>query len=261
MPRFAVTLFATILCASSWECVQSAELDPFGPATAASPSSPGLPSSVPKKREHPAGAKRPAPPDFRDSERVAAMYAEPAAATAARVRIESELCSTTQFDYLDMALKDVIDDITLRHGFPLVLDRRSLEEAGIDTRTPVTATLTGTTLRSALRLVLRDLDLTYIIRDEVLVITTSDVAESQLSTRFYPVPANMPSREDLRTIASLLTVSVAPETWDAAGGKARANYLPELNAWAVSQQDDIFPEIDGFFAAVLRLSEQASRKP
>ena len=52
---------------------------------------------------------------------------------------------------------------------------------GIGTDTPVTKNLKGITLRSALRLMLRELSLTYIIKDEVLLITTPEEAESQLS--------------------------------------------------------------------------------
>ena len=59
----------------------------------------------------------------------------------------------------------------------------------------------------------------------------------------------------LESITTLLMDSVAPETWDSVGGTGHATYLPRLSAWAVTQQDDVFPEIDGFFAAILRLSE------
>src|SRR5205823_11644901 len=72
-----------------------------------------------------------------------------------------------------------------------------LEEASVSPDTPVTKTLRGVTLRSALRLILKDLELTYVIRDEVLQITTPEDAESQLITKVYPVgdlvipPVNM----------------------------------------------------------------------
>ena len=51
----------------------------------------------------------------------------------------------------------------------------------------MTKTLRSITLRSALRLILKDLELTYVVRDEVLQITTPEDAESQLITKVYPV--------------------------------------------------------------------------
>lgn len=265
MSRLASILFAAILIASSAEHVQSAELDPFGAESVASPSVAGVPQSVPKKSEQSDTAKRATgrasgQPQHTPAQRVESISAEPPAAAAARARIESVLSATTQFEYLDEPLKDVVDDIHVRHEIQIVFDRRALEDVGTDLSTPVTISVAGTTLRSALRLLLRNLDLTYVIHDEVLMITTSDAAKSQLSTRFYPVPETIPCREDLESINTLLTDSVAPESWDSVGGTAHAAYVPGLKAWAVTQTDDNFPEVDGFFSAILRLSEQAHRR-
>ena len=47
--------------------------------------------------------------------------------------------------------------------------------------------LKGITLRSALRLMLDDLGLTYLIQDEVMQITTPEKAEARLLTKVYPV--------------------------------------------------------------------------
>ena len=73
------------------------------------------------------------------------------------------------------------------HLIPIELDVKKLEEAGVNIDTPVTKNLSGITLRSALRLLLNDLELTYVVRDEVLLITTPEEAESQLITKVYPV--------------------------------------------------------------------------
>ena len=47
--------------------------------------------------------------------------------------------------------------------------------------------LRGVTLRSALRLLLKDLELSYLIQDEVIQITTPEDASAQVSTKVYPV--------------------------------------------------------------------------
>ena len=60
------------------------------------------------------------------------------------------------------------------HAIPIVLNAKKLEEAGVNIDTPVTKRLKGLTLRSALNLLLDDLELTYAVQNGVLMITTED---------------------------------------------------------------------------------------
>src|SRR4029078_11048296 len=102
-------------------------------------------------------------------------------------RIFNELSKETNVDFVEQPLKDAMMYLGDLHKIPIVLSQKKLEEASVSLDTPVTKTLRGVTLRSALRLILKDLELTYVIRDEVLQITTPEDAESQLITKVYPV--------------------------------------------------------------------------
>lgn len=102
-------------------------------------------------------------------------------------RILSALEKETKFDYLNQPFKDVIEDIAFNNKIPIVIDMKALEDFAIDSAQPITRQLDGITLRSALRLMLNELELTYIIKDEVLQITTPEKAEAQLITKVYPV--------------------------------------------------------------------------
>ena len=73
------------------------------------------------------------------------------------------------------------------HDIPIVIDTRALALAGFGSDTLVTKELKGISLRSALNLLLRDLELTYMIQDEVLQITTPEVAEANVKTKIYPL--------------------------------------------------------------------------
>ena len=106
---------------------------------------------------------------------------------SAETRILAALDDETTFDYVGQPLKDVLDDIKFNHNIEIVLDNKALEDFGIDTGTPITRSLKGITLRSALRLMLGELELTYVIKDEVLQITTPEEADAQLLTKVYPV--------------------------------------------------------------------------
>ena len=102
-------------------------------------------------------------------------------------RIFKELNNKATMEFIETPLKDAIQILKDTHGIPIELDVKKLEEAGVNIDTPVTKNLSGITLRSALRLLLNDLELTYVVRDEVLLITTPEEAESQLITKVYPV--------------------------------------------------------------------------
>jgi hypothetical protein len=106
---------------------------------------------------------------------------------SAEQRILSELNHTTNLDVVEMPLKDVVNYLSDLHGIRIVLSLKKLDEAGISPDTPMTRTLRGVTLRSALRLLLKDLELSYVIQDEVIQITTPEDAAAQLTTKVYPV--------------------------------------------------------------------------
>jgi hypothetical protein len=108
-------------------------------------------------------------------------------ASPAEDRITAALNDQTTVNFADTPLLDAVQYISRQHEIPIILDVISLEEAGVLTDEPINLILSGITLRSALKIMLEDLDLTYLIEDEVMKITTIDVANERLSTRVYPV--------------------------------------------------------------------------
>ncbi len=105
----------------------------------------------------------------------------------AEKKIRKELEHETTMEFIETPLQDAVDYLKDLHQIEIQLDTKALEEAGIGSDTPVTRTLKGVSLRSALRLMLGAMELTYVIKDEVLLITTTDVASNELVTKAYPV--------------------------------------------------------------------------
>jgi len=92
------------------------------------------------------------------------------------------------FDFQDTPLRAVITQLQDEFGIPIVPDMKALDDAGIDLdATTVTQKVSGIKLRSALRLLLGNADLTYMVKNEVLLITTKQVAEENLVVKVYPV--------------------------------------------------------------------------
>lgn len=102
-------------------------------------------------------------------------------------KIVAALDDKTELEFVDQPLSDVVDYLKERHDIEIQLDTKALTDEGIGSDTPVTRNIKGITLRSALRLMLGEMDLTYVIRNEVLMITTKTEAENMLSTKVYPV--------------------------------------------------------------------------
>jgi hypothetical protein len=107
---------------------------------------------------------------------------------SAEQKIYDALDGTVQnLNFTETPLRDVIAQLKDSQGIPIQLDMKALEDAGIDLDTPVTKDLSGISLRSSLRLLLGDIDLTYLIKDEVLLITTKEKAGENLVIKVYPV--------------------------------------------------------------------------
>ncbi len=107
-----------------------------------------------------------------------------------RKKIEEALKQPTQFEFVETPLKDVVDYLKDLHQIEIQLDVAALKEVGVEDSTPITKNLKGISLRSALKLLLDELQLKYVIHNEVLLITSPAKAESEeyLTTKVYPMP-------------------------------------------------------------------------
>jgi hypothetical protein len=108
--------------------------------------------------------------------------------TEAEARIYAELGEPTRFEFSATTLDDAIRYLKDLHGIDIEFNRKALERAGINpNETLITRRLRGVPLKSALKLVLDELGLSYVIKHDVLLITSRDDADTTLSTRVYPV--------------------------------------------------------------------------
>lgn len=105
----------------------------------------------------------------------------------AEQKIRKALEEPTRLEFVDTELSIVLQFLEEFHGIQIVLDQARLDDIGVSSDTLINQDLRDISLRSALRLMLRELDLTWVIEDEVLLITTQDGAQERLATKVYPV--------------------------------------------------------------------------
>ncbi len=102
-------------------------------------------------------------------------------------RINEALKTVTSVDFQNMPLSDVIDYLKHKFQIEIQLDNKGLTDENIGPSVPITKNLNNIKLRSILRLILRDLNLTYVVQDDVLLITSVEVADTMTTTRVYDV--------------------------------------------------------------------------
>jgi hypothetical protein len=102
-------------------------------------------------------------------------------------KIRRTLSKPTTVEFLDLPLEDCITFLKEYHNINIWLDKATLTDEGVALDQPITLKLAGVTLRSVLKLLLEPVQLTYVIEDEVMKITTSAKAGEKLTTRVYPV--------------------------------------------------------------------------
>jgi hypothetical protein len=131
-------------------------------------------------------------------------------------RIESELKNQTEIAFTDTPLTDVMTFLSDYHNIPILLDTAALTEANVVSDMPITRTLDGVSLESALNIVLAPLKLDYVIANEVMLVTTVKQAEATLDVRVYDL-SRLPNLEP-KTLSAIIMTVTKPEAWTEKGG-------------------------------------------
>ena len=171
---------------------------------------------------------------------------------AAEAKIQDALDSLTEVEFVDTPLSDVVAYLQDLHKINIAFDRKALDDAGIGTDKQITRTLKGVTLQSALRLILRDLKMTYVIGDEVLLLTTADEAQERLITKPYAVAdlvsvvdENNKPWDDYNTLIGIVTHEIKPATWDSVGGCGTINgaTFGDAKLLVISHTEEVHEEV------------------
>jgi len=182
----------------------------------------------------------------------------------AEVKLQAALKREVSWDFVETPLNKVIEELRKTTDVSIIINTQELEAVGTGSDTPVSIRLTMS-LESALNHMLRNLELTWTIRDEALVITTPDDAETNLIVRVYPVgdlvePVRKPAEktegakekknyyrvnDNSDPLIDTIVGAIAPETWDEAGGSASISYF--RGTLVVNQTYQMHAQLEQFF--------------
>lgn len=102
-------------------------------------------------------------------------------------KIEKAFAERTQIAFTENPLEEVVKYLEDLHHIEIWIDTTALADEGISTDQPISLVMSGISLQSAMRLILEPLGLDYVIKNEVVAITTRGEADAFMEVRAYDV--------------------------------------------------------------------------
>ena len=127
------------------------------------------------------------------------------------MQIEQAFQEATEISFTENPLPETLRYLRDLHHIEFWVDQATLAEDGIALDTPMSLVVSGIKLRSALQLMLEPLGLDFVVRNEVVTITTRDKAESLKEVRAYDVShfQGITTSE----LDEIIRGTIAPNSW------------------------------------------------
>lgn len=202
----------------------------------------------------------------------------------AEAQIKRQLSLPISLEAGDTSLYLALKSLAKSGNVNLVVDPLGLQEEGISTSKRVSVALEGVSLRSALKILLEPLNLTFVIDGEVLKVTSKMRAQGPLIVVTYPVAdlvipipgmvtfpktsakpaagnqataANIvaPGNADFDTLVKLITGTVDPNSWEAVGGPGSIRSFDTTLSLVIRQTQQTHKKIAVLLAQLRRLQD------
>ncbi|MDG1806409.1 MAG: sigma-70 family RNA polymerase sigma factor [Pirellulaceae bacterium] len=172
------------------------------------------------------------------------------------LRILESLKKPANFDFFETRMEDVLAEISDNYELKIYIDPAAQRNAETPIRELlIVKKIRNISLESALDVILDSHQLTSIIKNEMLLITSKDIAKSTATTRLYPCPSDWPitNVELMETIFD----SVSPESWEKNGG--HGNISPVADGVVISAPQAIHRKVNGLYSQLQRLYTEDNR--
>jgi hypothetical protein len=162
-------------------------------------------------------------------------------------------------DYNMDTFQSVIDHLSKQMGQEILLDKRAMEEANVTYDSPITLRFNKPVSgRTALKRVLADVGLTYVIRKETIEVTTVARAKEMMTIRTYYIgdlmgvvspmlPAVVNQFQMIQAVGIILNQiqSIDPESWEGRGGPGTVSFDPTTMSIVVKQSAEVHYMLNG----------------
>jgi hypothetical protein len=174
------------------------------------------------------------------------------------------LRTPVDIDKNNAPLTDVLKALSKAMGQPIILDKATMQDSGVDQST-LTTVSPGTTVsaRTALKMALANHGLTYVIKENKIHVVTREKAASMMETRVYyigdlvtplgggfvgvpgrysaPVVDQDQARKNVESLITQIKQSIDPNSWKGgpSDGKGEITYHPASMALVVKASAEV----------------------
>jgi hypothetical protein len=156
--------------------------------------------------------------------------------------IFAQLKQHVTLQFVETPLFDVIEKLKALLKIEMQLDYRAMEDAGVGSDTPITFSCKSLYADVALRQLLEPHNLRFVVKEEILIITTPEVKEATTTLRLYPVrdliDPNLLGTAAYDDLIEAMVSCIAPSTWDEAGGPGTIIPVENVGALLVGQTEE-----------------------
>lgn len=158
-------------------------------------------------------------------------------------------------------LEEIIAFLREEYGIEILLDTVALDELGIGADEPVSISVRNIRLYQAMRRMLEPLELTYVVDDAVVLVTSEEEAFTKLHLAIYDV-RDLLLQGDYDSLMEIVTSTIATDTWaENGGGEAEIRAYPQRGSLVITQTSSVHAEILGLFEALRKTSIDANATP
>ncbi len=175
--------------------------------------------------------------------------------------LRQKLQEDVSVEFVDTPLEIAIRELAAIAKTDIRLDVAELREQRIREREPVTLKLTQRKLETVLQAMLMDLDLTWILRDGLLWVTSVEAAEAFFKTAVYDVRDLCRNADESDALLEAVTEQTEPTSWDVVGGPGSISFA-KPGTMVISHQEAVHDEVLELletYRAALRASKPRKR--
>ncbi len=127
------------------------------------------------------------------------------------------LSQKVEFDFSGVPLANVAEWLTEQSGVQFEVNLSEIELLGVDPEQPVSVK-GHASVKELLRRMLGPLELSYLVTESTIEITSKDAAEADPAIRFYDLAYVLPNASNAEALVNAIQQSADPDSWLAAGG-------------------------------------------
>lgn len=156
-------------------------------------------------------------------------------------KIIEALEKPTMINFNERPLEEALQDLSTMFDVPFYIEKKSLEDLGLDLKKGVSLQAKGLSGRTVLRSILATQGLTFVVKNETIQVVTVERAQSLLTTRVYyigdllqaglfsepqwgPVINGLQNAENAKIITDMITKSIEPLMWKENGGPGSVTF-------------------------------------